>query len=271
FAAFYREAADPAVILRAMPAVYASDATEYLARVQCPTLVMHRRALPAVSTDVATQIASGIPGARLLLFDGTSPLPFMGELVPVVAAIREFLGDEAAAPARSASASEASVTILFTDMEGSTALTQRLGDASAQEVLRTHNRIVRAALSAHGGSEVKHTGDGLMVSFPSATRALECAVAIQQRVAAHVEAHPNTDLRVRIGLNAGEPVAEAGDYFGTAVQLAARICEMAEAGQILVAGVVRDLSAGKGFLFADHGETVARGFEDAVHVYEVRW
>jgi adenylate cyclase len=148
------------------------------------------------------------------------------------------------------------VTILFTDMEGSTALTQRLGDDGAQKVVRAHNRIVREALAAHGGSEIKHTGDGLMVSFPSATRALECAVTIQKRVAEHVAKHPDVPLSVRVGLNAGEPVAEAGDYFGTAVQLAARICDMASPGEILVSAVVRDLAAGKGFAFDDRGETV---------------
>jgi adenylate cyclase len=232
---------------------------------------MNRRSLPAVGVDVAQHIASGIPGARLQLFDGTSPLPFLGDMDALVAAIHAFLGDNVPAPVQSRSAAGAPVTILFTDMEGSTQLTQRLGDAQAQEVLRTHNRIVRETLAAHGGTEIKHTGDGLMISFPSATRALECAIGIQQRVAAHSAEHAGPELRVRIGLNAGEPVAEAGDYFGTAVQLAARICDMAVAGQILVAGVVRDLSAGKGFLFADHGETVPRGFEDSVHLYEVRW
>jgi adenylate cyclase len=156
-------------------------------------------------------------------------------------------------------------------MEGSTALTQRLGDAAAQERVRAHDRIVRAAVSSHGGTEVKHTGDGLMVSFPSATRALECAVAIQQRVDEYGGQHPDTAIAVRIGLNAGEPLAEAGDYFGTAVQLAARICDQAVGGQILVSGVVRDLAAGKGFLFSDLGETVPRGFEDPVHLYQVRW
>jgi adenylate cyclase len=100
---------------------------------------------------------------------------------------------------------------------------------------------------------------------------VECAVAIQQRLAAHAEEHPAAAFRVRVGLNAGEPVAERGDYFGTAVQLAARICQLAEPGQILVSGVVRDLTAGKRFLFADLGETAPRGFEDAVHLYEVRW
>ena len=273
FAAFYREAADPKVILRAMDDVYATDASEHLANVRCPTLVMHRRSMPAVGVEVAQYIAAGIPGARLLLRDGSSPLPFLADMDSIVASIREFLGDVPVARAGEPRADDggAPVTLLFTDMTGSTALTQRLGDAGAQEIVRAHNDIVRRSLAANGGKEVKHTGDGLMVSFTSASSALECAIAIQQGVAAFVEERPESDLRVRVGLNAGEPVAEGGDYFGTAVQLAARICDLAEPGQILVSGVVRDLVAGKKYLFADHGETVPRGFEDAVHLYEARW
>ena len=272
FAAFYRECASPEVLRVSVPALYEWDVTDILPQVKCPALVMQRREMPTIPVEVARELAMGLPDSRLVLLDGRSPLPFMEDTTAVLGAIAEFLGDSASA-ARDVenAAGQASVTILFTDMEGSTPLTQRLGDAAAQKVMRTHNHIVREALTAHGGTEIKHTGDGLMVSFPSATRAVECAVAIQQQLAAYTEKHPDVSLRVRVGLNAGEPVAEAGDYFGTAVQLAARICQMAEPGQILVSGVVRDLTAGKRFLFADHGETAPRGFEDAVHLYEVRW
>jgi class 3 adenylate cyclase len=168
-------------------------------------------------------------------------------------------------------------TILFSDIAGSTSLTQRLGDAKSREVLRAHERIVREALRAHGGSEVKSLGDGFMATFSSATGALECAIAMQRAFAeynAQVGAQSfqgRTTLHVRIGLNAGEPIAEEGDLFGTAVQVAARIAAQAEGGEILVANVVRELAAGKGFLFADRGETVLRGFEDPVRLYEVRW
>jgi class 3 adenylate cyclase len=174
-------------------------------------------------------------------------------------------------------------TILFTDVEGSTALTQRLGDAKAREVLRAHERIVREALQAHGGSEVKALGDGFMASFSSATRALECAIAMQKAFAdwnAGVgaglappdgAASSAPTIRVRIGLNAGEPIAEEKDLFGTAVNMAARIAAEAEGGEILASDVVRQLVAGKGFLFSDRGEVELKGFEEPVRLYEVRW
>jgi class 3 adenylate cyclase len=272
FAAFYRECASPEVLRVSVPALYEWDITDMLPQVKCPTLVMQRRELPTVPVEVAMELARGMTDSRLVLLDGRSPLPFMEDSTAVLGAIADFLGDSASA-ARDVekAAGQSSVTILFTDMEGSTALTQRVGDASAQKVVHAHNHIVRQALTAHGGTEIKHTGDGLMVSFPSATSGVECAVAIQQRLAAYADEHPDVPLRVRVGLNAGEPVAERGDYFGTAVQLAARICQLAEPGQILVSGVVRDLTAGKRFLFADLGETAPRGFEDTVRLYEVRW
>jgi class 3 adenylate cyclase/predicted alpha/beta hydrolase len=247
------------------------DVRQLLPQVKAPTLVMHCRGDAVAPFDAGRELAAGIPGAHFLPLDGRNHFIIPGEPAGQIAykAIQEFVrgdGDRQGAPAPAGL-----VTILFTDMEGSTALTQRLGDARAQELLRTHNAIVRDALKACGGSEIKHTGDGIMASFPSASGALECAIAVQRAVAARVREDPEMPLRVRIGLNAGEPVAENQDLFGTAVQLAARICAHAEPGQILVPTVVRELAAGKGFLLADLGKIALRGFEDPVRLYDVRW
>ncbi len=162
-------------------------------------------------------------------------------------------------------------TILFTDMVGSTAMTQRLGDAAAMELLRAHNEIIRTALGEHRGSEVKHTGDGIMASFVAASAAVECSIAMQRAFHAHAEENPDRHVQIRIGLTAGEPVMEHDDLFGAAVQLAARICDSADSNAILVANVIRELCIGKGFSFADTGEQELRGFEDPVRLYEVRW
>ena len=163
------------------------------------------------------------------------------------------------------------VTVLFTDLEGSTATRVRVGDTKAQEIVHAHNAIVREALSRFQGKEIKHTGDGIMASFPVASGALSCAIAIQQSVTSHVRAHPESPLQVYIGLNAGEPIVDEQDLFGTSVDLAARICERAEPGQILVSDVVRQLAAGKPFLFSDLGKIALRGFEDPVNLWEVSW
>jgi class 3 adenylate cyclase len=165
---------------------------------------------------------------------------------------------------------DATITILFSDIEGFTAMTERLGDQRARDVLCAHNAIVREQVAAQGGLEVKSQGDGFMIAFASARRALQCGIDIQCALAEYSEA-AEEPIRVRIGLNAGEPIAEDGDLFGTAVNMAARIAAQAKAGEIFVANVVRELVAGKGFLFADRGETALRGFEDPVRLYEVWW
>jgi class 3 adenylate cyclase len=158
--------------------------------------------------------------------------------------------------------------ILFTDIEGSTSMTQRLGDARAMEVLRAHDRIVGEALGRHGGSEIKHTGDGVMAAFPSVVGAIESAVQIQRRLA---EADERTELHVRIGMSAGEPVTERNDLFGAVVQLAARLCSRAEPGSVLVSSAVHDLALGKGFVFRKRGRLSLKGFDEPVHIFEVAW
>ena len=130
--------------------------------------------------------------------------------------------------------------------------------------------MVREALQAHGGSEVKTMGDGFMASFSSATKALECAIVMQRAFAGHNESAEEPIL-VRVGLNAGEPIAEDDDLFGTAVNEAARITATANGGEILASDVVRQLAKGKDFLFADVGERQLKGFDEPVRLYEVRW
>jgi len=110
-----------------------------------------------------------------------------------------------------------------------------------------------------------------MASFSTASAGLDAAIAIQRGVAAHKEKQPDSPLGVYIGLNAGEPIAEDDDLFGTSVDLAARLVDHAQAGQIIASNVVRELAAGKDFLFSDLGETELRGFEDPVKLWELRW
>lgn len=160
--------------------------------------------------------------------------------------------------------------VLFTDVVGSTELTQRLGDAGAMRVIRAHDAIVADAINSAGGRRVKHTGDGVMASFTSVARAVETAVAIQRAVAEHNASSP-TPFAVRIAVSAGEPVTEDDDLFGAAVQLAARICAACPGGQIFVASAVRELCLGKGFAFGTEGLVELRGFGEPVRIYEVMW
>lgn len=160
-------------------------------------------------------------------------------------------------------------TILFTDIVGSTALTQRFGDDAAMALLQVHDTIVRAALGASGGREVKHTGDGIMASFTSAVAAVHCATKIQRAFAQHEQADSEVPVKVRIGAAAGEPVEKHQDLFGLSVNLAARLCSHAEPDQSLVSNVVAELCIGKGLRFQDMGEVSLKGFDRPVRVHAV--
>jgi len=162
-------------------------------------------------------------------------------------------------------------TILFTDVVGSTPLTQSAGDDAMMVLLQVHDAVVRNALTALGGREVKHTGDGIMASFVSAAAAVRCATRVQHELSKHEEAHPERPLKVRIGAAAGEPVEQHQDLFGSTVQLAARLCSHALPEQILVSNVVAELCAGKGLPFQDVGEVVLKGFGYPVRAHAVVW
>lgn len=161
--------------------------------------------------------------------------------------------------------------IMFTDLKDSTRTAVQHGDAKAMHLLRIHNALTRTALRDHEGREVKHTGDGFMASFATIEKAVDCAVAIQKAFAAHNAAHPEDAMLLRIGISAGEPIEEHGDLFGTAVQLAARICAHSEPGRVLVAEVVRQHCPSTAHAFAAQGEILPKGFDQPVQIYEVRW
>jgi class 3 adenylate cyclase len=163
-------------------------------------------------------------------------------------------------------------TILFTDIVESTTLTQSVGDEAAMALLIVHDTIVREALAALGGREVKHTGDGIMASFVSAAAAVKCASRVQRDLSKHKEERDREcPIKVRIGAAAGEPVEHHSDLFGSTVQLAARLCSHALAEQILVSNVVAELCLGKGLPFQDLGEVTLKGFDRPVRAHAVEW
>jgi class 3 adenylate cyclase len=162
-------------------------------------------------------------------------------------------------------------TILFTDIVESTTLTQTLGDEAVMVLLGVHDTIVRDALSALGGREVKHTGDGIMASFVSAAGAVRCAIQIQRELDKHAKANSERPLKVRVGAAAGEPVEQHNDLFGSTVQLACRLCEHAAPEQIVVTNAIAELCIGKGLRFEDLGEVTLKGFSSPVRAHAVEW
>ena len=162
-------------------------------------------------------------------------------------------------------------TVLFTDIVDSTSLTQQLGDEAAMNLVRLHDTVVRKALADSDGREVKHTGDGIMASFVSAVAAIKSATQIARDLASHRQDDPQCPLHVRIGVASGEPVERHGDIFGSTVQMAARLCSCAEAGQILVSNVVAELCVGKKVRFQDLGDLTLKGFDCPVRAHAVAW
>jgi class 3 adenylate cyclase/alpha-beta hydrolase superfamily lysophospholipase len=245
------------------------DVTDMLVRVEAPTLVLHRRGNLAVRFDLGRELAARIRGAQFVPLAGTAANPWEGDILPSLTAISEFLGVDLEMPERTRQSIGAR-TILFTDLVASTAITTRMGDRMGQDVVRRHNDIVRRALTEHAGEEVKHTGDGIMASFASASLAAECAVRIQQQVALQ-NRDGDEQVGVRIGLNAGEPIADEDDLFGAAVQLARRVCDAASPHEVLATNVVRELCLGKGLTFEARGEHTLKGFDEPVALYAVPW
>jgi class 3 adenylate cyclase len=177
---------------------------------------------------------------------------------------------------RQQTAPDGTVTLLFSDIENSTPLNERLGDAKWMELLRSHNAVIDAQVKAHAGYVVKTMGDGYMVAFKSAADGLRCAIAIQKAMALTPNPSPDpagegslAGIRVRIGLHTGEMTREGDDFFGRHVNLAARVASAASGGEILVSGLVHDLVAGQGFQFTDAGERSMKGFDEPVRVWRV--
>jgi class 3 adenylate cyclase len=258
-------------------AIETFDVTDLVSQLNLPVLLLHSADGPdaAERGSFAREMAKRIRGARLVAVSG-EPREAFGE--GVASAVDAFLSDALAQPSPPSAPFR---TVLFTDIVGHTEMMQRLGDEQGRALLREHERITRDVLREHSGEEIKTMGDGFMASFASVTRAVECAIALQQAFAAWNVAgagggpdpRPLTfdPLRIRVGLNAGEPIEEDGDLFGSTVIMASRICAQADPGEILVPDPVRHLLSGKDFLFSDRGDVALKGFEDPVRLYEVRW
>jgi class 3 adenylate cyclase/streptogramin lyase len=170
------------------------------------------------------------------------------------------------------SVQEGVVTIAFTDVEGSTDLTRRLGDTAARRLIEEHKRIVRTAVAEHGGREIDSIGDGFFLTFNSTRRAVSCAVAIQRALDEHVREHPGEEIRVRIGLNVGEVLERDGHPFGAAVNASERVAAHARGGQIYVSEPVRHLVGTMPEIrFRDRGRKSLKGFPERWRLFEVVW
>lgn len=184
--------------------------------------------------------------------------------------IEAMVGDVPRFPPGTAYTASAVRAVLFSDLCASTETTSRLGDAAAMAIVHVHDEVARRLVVEHGGRYVKHTGDGMMASFNSVAAAVQTSIAIHRELADRNQ-QSDEPVRIRIGISAGEPIAEGDDLFGSTVQLAARLCSWAQPDGIAVSGTVRDLCAGKQLPFGDPKTVHLKGFPERQHVFVVDW
>jgi len=265
FAALLRETTTPEAMRAARQAAQRFDVTDLLPQIQMPTLVLHRRQVVALDMAVAKGIASRIPDARLVVVEGESMWPVVGNTEAVLNAIDEFLG-EAGETESKAELPEGMAVILFADIVESTALTERLGDAAFRAKARDLDSALRAVIRQNAGIPIegKLLGDGVLAVFTSARQAIEAALACGR-------AGDDAGLSLHLGLHAGDVIREENNIYGGAVNIAARISGLSAPGEVLVSETVRSLArTSAGVRFEDRGEQALKGVGEAVRVWAVR-
>ena len=256
-------------LLGLVPEMRSLNLREDLRGVEIPTLISippDRDGFEDSNASFGRDWARSIRGARLVVGRDDTSVLVNGALTinQLAEAMEEFIGTVQQAQ----TAGLATRTVLFTDIEGSTSLVDRLGDAEARTITREIENLTHVAIRSQRGVQVKTMGDGVLAWFNAASAAVEAAVQIQANLADHVR---YSDIQVRIGISSGEPIAESDDLYGATVNQAARIMSMAQGGQIFVSDLVRGLLQGRRFQFEDEGRRQLRGFRESVQLFSVDW
>jgi class 3 adenylate cyclase len=224
------------------------DVRDVLPTVRVPTFVLHRREDHTLAVDNGRYIAAHIPGARYIELPGKDHIPWLSEADDVINEVQEFLTGSRGA----AEPDRVLMTVLFTDIVGSTQRAAALGDRRWQDLLENHNALVRQELGRFRGREVGNVGDGFLATFDGPARAVRCAGAITSGAR-------DLGIEVRTGLHTGEIELAGDDIRGIAVHIGARVSSLAGPGEVLVSGTVRDLVAGSGIEFEDRGMHSLKG------------
>ena len=269
WAKMIREAETPESVAGVLRVIFGADVTDLLDQVKVPTVVMHRRQLvmPGLSVagiDAARKLASGIPQARLVLLDGDSGVPYLGDSEKAFRAIDEFLSEGEEGSTRPSVPSGTTI-ILFLDIADSTALTTKLGDAAYRERERALDSSLRSAITESRGSPVegKVLGDGVMAVFGAARQAIDAALRCR-------DLGNEAGLPLHLGIHAGDVVREGNNVHGGAVQLASRVQGVAAPGEILVSDIVRGLArTSAGVTFEDRGKHELKGIDEAQQLFAV--
>ena len=248
FAAYLRYSASPKTAKAIMFLNAQIDIREVLPTIQVPTLVLHRRDDRWWNREVGQHLADHIPGAQYLELPGEDHIPWWGDQDRLIGEVERFL-----IGSRCASSKErVLLTVLMTDIVGSTKKATDLGDKRWEAVLRQHDSLVRRQAKNFDGQEVNTTGDGFVLTFTGPTRAIRCAQEVQRDLKA-------LGLEVRAGLHTGECEQHGDDLSGVALHIASRILDIAPPGGILVSSTVKDLVVGSGVEFVERGSHSLKG------------
>jgi class 3 adenylate cyclase len=251
---FERLGASPAAAMAVVRMIEQIDISDILSSVRVPTLVVHCTGDTLINVEYGRFLAERIPGARLVELPGQDHLFFLHDRI--ADAIEEFLTGSISA----AESDRVLATVLFTDIVGSTARAEQLGDRRWHDLLEVHHATVRRELARFRGKEVKSLGDGFLATFDGPARAVRCACAI-------AEAVRPLDVQIRSGLHTGEIEVADRDVQGIAVHIAARVSALAGSGEVLVSRTVRDLVAGSGLRFHERGKHSLKGVQEPMDVY----
>jgi len=227
---------------------YEMDVRHVLPAISCPALSLRRRDDRSVLREHALYLAENIPNGRFLEIDGQDHLPWAGDMPALVDEMRKFVLAEDA-PARE---DRVLLSVLMTDIVASTAKAAETGDAAWAALMERHDAAVGRSVARHDGNLVKLTGDGVLATFSGPSRALACAREVR-------EIAKGLGLQIRAGVHAGECLRRGDDVSGMAVNLASRIMDGADAGEVRVSGTVRDLVVGSGLEFESLGQAQFRG------------
>jgi len=238
------------------------DITGVLPLIRVPTLVMYRAEIEVLDVRTGRYLAEHIPGARLVELPGRDFAPQLGDPDRFFAELESFLQEVVEGEAWEAEPDRVLATVLFTDIVDSTARAAELGDRAWRGLLQQHHESVRSQLGRFRGKEMDTAGDGFFATFDGPARAIRCAFAIQDTVR-------ELDLEVRAGLHTGECELVDGKAGGIAVHIGARVASLAEPGEVLVSGTVKDLVSGSGIEFEDRGEHELKGISNAWRLFAV--
>jgi class 3 adenylate cyclase len=258
YARYFRLSASPSLVKLLLKGVAASDIRGVLPMIRVPTLILHRKDETWLRVEGSRLLAEQIPGSRLVELPGTDHYIWEQNAAAVAEEIEEFVTG-----ARHHRDRERSIkSLMFTDIVGSTALAQRLGDERWRRLLDRHEMLARRQLERFDGQYIKSTGDGVLATFDGPGRTVRCALAIREAVR-------GLDLSVRIGIHTGEVELRGDDVGGIAVHLAARVAALAAPGEVLVSRTVVDLMAGSDIAFEERGEHELKGVPGTWRVFAV--